>query len=157
MPIGVGQLVDYYRKVFDERFRDLPIINTALDVEAVGFRPLAEHELGVLITPWFMNLVLLPGTDRWERREQGSSCAIELPGGKVDFMVSHDEVLGTTLSAALFSSVADFAEQSLAREVAAETLRLLRSKAPQEAPEAGRRMSRRELFRRLGDIEGDEG
>ena len=153
---GVEQLVDYYRDVYDTRFRDLPIINTALDVEAVDFGRLDEHELGVLITPWFMNLVLLPGTDRWERSKQGSSCTIELPGGKVDFTVSHDEVLGTTLSAALFSSVADFPGQSLARDVAAETLRLLRSDAAEEQSVSGRKMSRRELLRRLGGGEGDE-
>ena len=153
MTVGIEELVDFYRKVYDERFRDLPIINAELEVEAVGFDRLAEHELGALITPWFMNLVLLPGTDRWEASPQGSVCQIELPGGKVDFTVSHDEVLGTTLSAALFSSVADFPDQSLAREVAAETLRLLRSSDRSDTRAAGRKMSRRELLLRLTDSE----
>ena len=153
MTVSVEQLVDFYRKVYDERFRDMPIINPQLEVEAVGFGRLEEHEFGALITPWFLNLVLLPGTDRWDARPQGSVCQIELPGGKVDFTVSHDDVLGTTLSAALFSSVADFPDQSLAREVATETLRLLRSADSSETDRARGKLSRRELFTRLGENE----
>ena len=117
MSVGVKRLVDYYQAVLEERFRGLPIVNTALQVEAVGFRGLAEHEFGVLITPWFINLVLLPGTGRWDDRPQGSVCTVELPGGKVDFTVSHDDAMGTTLSAAMFGTVAEFPDQATAREV----------------------------------------
>ena len=155
MGVGVERLVDFYRMVYEERFRGLPIVNPELDVEAVGFRKLAEHEFGVLITPWFMNLVLLPGTDRWEDRAQGSVCKIELPGGKVDFTVSHDVELGTTLSAALFGTVTDFPDQAMARDVATETLRLLFSKAQTGKDAGGVRMTRRELFGNLGGTGGE--
>ena len=155
MSVGVPELVDYYRKVYEERFRDLPIINPELDVEAVGFRKLAEHEFGTLITPWFINLVLLPGNDRWQDRAQGSTCNIELPGGKVDFTVSHDDELGTTLSAVLFSTVTDFPDQAMARDVAAETLRLLFSAEEASDPRDGRKLSRRQLLRNLGGLEGE--
>jgi [NiFe] hydrogenase assembly HybE family chaperone len=153
MRVRVDALLAYYRRVHEETFRGLPIANTALDVEAVYFRPLEEHQLGVLITPWFMNLFLLPGTDRWDDRPQGSACQIELPGGKVDFRVSHEQALGTILSAALFSTVADFPDQDIAREIARETLRLLfDGDAMQDEP--GRRVSRRALLRQLGGIDG---
>ena len=156
MRVSVDALLDFYRQVYEETFRDLPITNAALDVEAVGFRPLEEHRLGVLITPWFMNLFLLPGTERWDDQPQGSACQLELPGSKVEFRVSHEEDLGTILSAALFSTVADFPDQALAREVAQETLRLLFDSdgVPREE-EPGRRMSRRALLRRLGGMEGN--
>jgi len=154
MRVSIDALFDYYLAVYEKTFRDLPIVNKALAVEAVGFRQLEEHHLGVLITPWFMNLVLLPGTGRWDDRPQGSACTVELPGGKVDFHVSHEQTLGTILSAALFSTVADFPDQEIAREVARETLRLLfDSNAMPE--ESGRRMSRRALLRQFGGI--DEG
>jgi [NiFe] hydrogenase assembly HybE family chaperone len=153
MSTGVPQLVDYYRKVYEERFRGLPIINPDLDVEAVGFRRLDEHEFGALITPWFINLVLLPGTDRWQDRAQGSRCSIELPGGKVDFTVSHDEELGTTLSAAMFGTVTDFPDQALARDVAAETLRMLFSAEQASESATSKTMSRRQLLRNLGKPE----
>mgnify|MGYP001820168841 FL=1 len=156
MSANVERLVDYYQRVFEERFRNLPIVNDALSVEAVGFRSLAEHEFGALITPWFMNLFLLPGTDRWNERPQGSTCKIELPGAKVDFTVSHEAALRTTLSAALFGTVADFPDQDLAREVALETLRLLFSHKTGKTSNGEPTISRRQLLRRLGGVAGDE-
>jgi [NiFe] hydrogenase assembly HybE family chaperone len=156
MSAAVERLVDYYKTVYEERFRGLPIVNAALQVEAVGFRELAEHEFGALITPWFINLFLLPGTERWHDRPQGSVCTVELPGGKVDFTVSHDEVMGTTLSAAMFGTVTEFPDQAMAREVARETLRLLFSKERSGDDAEGNRISRRQLLRDLGGMGGEE-
>lgn len=150
MPTPVAALEAYYRKVYEERMRGLAVVNPALAVEAVGFRRLDEHEFGALITPWFINLFLLPGSDRWEGRSQGGRCTIDLPGGRIDFTIAHDEELGTTLSAALFGTVADFPDQALAREVAAETLRLLRQAEPVNRPadRAGTRPRPTRRFRR---------
>lgn len=156
MRVSVDDLVAYYQRVFEERFRDLPIVNDALSVEAVGFRELAEHLFGALITPWFINLYLLPGTDRWNERSQGSTCKVELPGAKVDFTVSHDSELGTTLSAALFGTVADFPDQAMARDVATETLRLLFSDNEAATGAGKKTISRRQLLRRLGGVAGEE-
>jgi [NiFe] hydrogenase assembly HybE family chaperone len=154
MPIPIAALEDYYRKVYDERMRGLAVVNPGLEVEAVGFRRLDEHELGALITPWFINLFLLPGSERWDEHAQGSTCTIDLPGGSVDFTIAHDEELGTTLSAALFSTVADFPDQALAREAAAETLRLLRRTEADGEDNKEPGMTRRELFGRLAGKEG---
>ena len=156
MRVGVAELVGRYRAVYRDRFGDLPIINSRLDVEAVGFRRLDEHALGALITPWFINLVLLPGTDRWQDRVQGSIAAVVLPGGTLDFTVSHDDKLGTILSAALFGTVADFPSQDMARDVARETLRLLFARAGEGGTERGKTMSRRQLLTRLGSVVGDQ-
>ncbi len=155
MSAGVERLVAYHREVLETRLAGLPILNPELEVEAVGFGKLAAHELGVLVTPWFINLVLLPGTDRWQDRAQGSRCNIELPGAKVDFTVSHDAELGTTLSAALFGTVTDFPDQAMAREVAAETLRLLLSEERAGDPGKQARVSRRQLLRSLGGLESE--
>lgn len=151
MRCSADSLVARYRQIHEERFRGLPIVNPALEVEAVGMRKLGAHEFGVLITPWFMNLVLLPASDRWDARPQGSVCAVELPGGRIEFTIGHDDVAGTLLSAALFSSVADFPDQGLARDIARETLRLLFSQASARPAGGGDRMTRRDLLRRLGD------
>lgn len=43
------------------RMRGLPIVNPALGVEALSFRRWAGEWLGVLITPWSLSLMLLPG------------------------------------------------------------------------------------------------
>ena len=154
MPVPVAVLEGYYRRVCDERMRGLPIVNPELEVEAVGFRVLDEHALGVRITPWFLNLFLLPGSERWDDSPQGSTCAIDLPGASIDFTIAHDEELGTTLSAALFSTVADFPDQALAREVAVETLRRLRQPTANDGEDNELGMTRRELFSRLAGKEG---
>jgi [NiFe] hydrogenase assembly HybE family chaperone len=135
--------------VYDPAAGD-PVYQIEPGTPAIGMRRLDEHEFGVLLTPWFMNLVLLPGSDRWDGRPQGSTCAIELPGGEVEFIVSHDGHLGTTLSAVLFRSVSDFPDQAMARAVAVETLRLLCSREAREEVGSGdARLNRRDLFRRF--------
>ena len=151
MDIGqsVAELVAHFRRAHSERMQGLPIVNPALEVAAVDFRGFEEHAVGALISPWFMNLVLLPGTQEWERVAQGDVATINLPGGEIDFNVSHDDRLGTYLTAALFSSVADFPDQDVAEAIAQEIICRL-FEPEQELPETeAQRYSRRELFTRL--------
>lgn len=46
-----GGLVRYFRDVAMPRMQGLPIVNPALQVEAVGFERIPDGVLGVLITP----------------------------------------------------------------------------------------------------------
>lgn len=134
--------------------RGLPIVNPELLVEAVGVRRLGDHKIFVLITPWFMNLVLLPGTDVWKRLEQGTSSEIDMPGETLQFTVCHDDVVGTFLTAALFGTVTDFPNQNTARCVAAEILQRLFSATgsarEQQSTVRKKRISRRELLTGAG-------
>jgi hypothetical protein len=125
MTIKVADLVARYQAIYEERMRDLPIVNPKLAVEAVGFDQWEEKDLGILITPWFMNLVLLPDSDRL-----------------VD-TVYQDEELGTYLAAVLFRTVADFPDQDVARAVAEEALAQILAEPP--AKETGN-VSRRGLL-----------
>ena len=60
------------------------MLNPALSVEAVGFRPWDEHWLGVLVTPWFMNLWLMPRVaSRMAADRRGREPALRLPGRRV--------------------------------------------------------------------------
>jgi len=145
MSISSGQLVDHFRRIHLERMQGLPFLNPALDIQAVGFRDLDDHRLGVLISPWFMNLVLLPGTDEWQDRDQGARIHILLPAEGIDFNVTHDETLGTYLTAVLFRTVSDFPDQDTAVAIAADIMVSL-FEAPE--PEPATRLSRRELFTR---------
>ena len=103
MTASAAQLVRHYQTILDDRMQGLPFVNDALEVAAVGFRDYDEHSIGVLISPWFMNLVLLPGTDEWSECEQGSIRRLELPGEAIEFNVCQDEELGTYLTAVLFT------------------------------------------------------
>ena len=123
----------------------LPIVNPALHVEAVGFGPFDEHEVGVLITPWFINLVLLLGSNIGERLQQGSKSTLRFPSGPVEFITAQDEVLGPYLTAVLFRSVAEFPDQDTAKEVAQEVMQELFKTARDKHA-----MSRRKLFTNVG-------
>lgn len=124
--IDSDTLASHFRRVAEERMQGLPIVNPSLEVEAVGFREFDEHRFGVLIAPWFMNMVLLPGNDAWSDRRQGDKTMLELPAEAYEFTVCRDEELpGPYLSAVLFRTVVDFPDQDTAREVAVDILERL--------------------------------
>lgn len=118
-------LVEHFENIYAAHVAGLPIDNPELVVEAVGETAFGDHKALVLITPWFMNLVLLPGTDEWDNAEQGQTCDIEMPGQTLQFTVSQDAAIGTYLSAVMFRTVSDFPDQDVAREVAEDILRRL--------------------------------
>jgi len=61
-----GRLEAAFREIHVGKMRGIPLLNEALGVRAVGFRAYDGHLLGVLVTPWFMNLILAPGAeDDW--------------------------------------------------------------------------------------------
>lgn len=143
MTIKVADLVARYQAIHEERMRDLPIVNPRLAVEAVGFEQWEDKDLGVLITPWFMNLVLLPDTGKLADLAQGERVECRFPSGPCELTVYRDEELGTYLAAVLFRTVADFPDQDVARAVAEEALAQLLA---EPAEKKGEKVSRRGLF-----------
>jgi [NiFe] hydrogenase assembly HybE family chaperone len=140
MRIRVDDLVARYETIYEERMRDLPIVNPRLAVEAVGFERWEDQDLGILITPWFMNLVLLPNSDRLVDFPQGERVECRFPSGPCELTVYHDEDLGSYLAAVLFRTVVDFPDQDVARAVAEEALaQLLAEPAEKETEKVSRR------------------
>lgn len=123
MSISIAQIEKRFRTIHKQRMQGLPFINTKLSVEAVGFRSWKKLELGVLITPWFMNLILLPNADT--DIEQGHKVNARFPSGNIELTTARDEELGLYLSAVLFSSVMQFPDQETAVDVATEVMREL--------------------------------
>lgn len=155
IPVDTDTLVGHFRKVARERMQGLPIVNPRLTVEAVDDRPLGDHAFCVLITPWFMNMIVLPGTSEWSRLPRGESVTVALPAADYEFTVCRDDELdGCYLSAVLFRSMTDFPDQTTARDVAAEVARQLFVTPPDD--DAGKRetgVTRRDLFAlRGGDV-----
>lgn len=150
MTASVAQLVEHYQQILSDRMQGLPFVNVALDVAAVGFREFDEHFVGVLITPWFMNLVLLPGSDDWSDQEQGSFSKVRMPGEEIEFNVCRDDVVGTYLTAVLFRTVSEFPDQDTAQKVAEDVVERLFTTVEKPAAKAVPRLSRREFFSRLG-------
>lgn len=105
------------------RMKDVPLLNPALRVEAVGLRRWEGRWLGVLITPWFMSLVLLPDAPAaWQHAALGKSVAYALPAGVFQFIGGHEPGLGEYQSCSLFSPVFEFADQDGARATALAAL-----------------------------------
>lgn len=112
------------------------MLNRSLQVQATGFMPgdascgESASLIGVLITPWFMNLVCLP------EEEQELGQAFLASGEKVlrkigrenfEFISAHEESVGAFESCSLFSPMYEFADQDAAVATATEVLFWLRN------------------------------
>ncbi|NHB77776.1 [NiFe]-hydrogenase assembly chaperone HybE [Rhodobacter calidifons] len=137
-------LVADFTKVFHSRMRDLPVVNQALHVQAVAFQPHEGGFLGILIAPWFMNLVFLPGADR-PALKAGTKEVLTFPSGDYEFMHASREMVGPYLACALFSPMGDFTSQMQAVEVArAAMVELFRPENRAETDRSAEIRARRE-------------
>jgi len=104
-----------YTTIQKERMADIPILNPRLQVRAVGFREWEGHRLGVLVTPWFMNILLLPGEDgEWSTLACGEKVTQRLPSGVYEFIVGEEVDLGHYQMCSLFSPMFEFEDQAAA-------------------------------------------
>lgn len=146
-----------FRRVRDERMRDVPILNPRVDVEAVGFRDWEGRWLGVLITPWFMNVLLLPRAGgAWVSIPPGGELTWRLPAGDYLFIGGLEPSVGEYQLCSLFSPVLQFEDHAAARATAEACLALLfepdAASQPPDRPletirdNAARPMSKREFL-----------
>lgn len=128
-----------FRRIHRERMADVPIINPALEVEAVGFTQHEGHWLGVLIAPWFMNLLRVPGPlEAWTSVRGESRHFRALPSGTYAFLGCEEPEVGEFQTCSLISPMGQFADQQSARETAQAVLAmLLAPPAPGSLPDIG--------------------
>lgn len=152
MASAVAALVAEFREIHNARMRDVPFANRALHVEAVGFQPWEGCFLGVLVTPWCMNLTLLPGDGMdWSGLRTGAKETIRFPSGEYEFLHAVRPGAGPYKGCSLFSPMEAFASQLQAGDVARAVLVALldpaggepRPEAAAPAPAAARAPSRR--------------
>ena len=134
------RLREVFSRIQAERMADVPLLNPALTVETVGFRLWQDSWLGVLITPWSMNLLALAGVTPFAPLGAHAVDSLTLPDGAVDFHGAFEPALGHYRQASLFSPMWQFASQAAARATAEEVMNLLFPATP--APD----LSRRRLF-----------
>jgi [NiFe] hydrogenase assembly HybE family chaperone len=114
----VERLTDDFNEVWHGKMRDVPLVNKALRVEAVGFRAYEGHILGVLVSPWFMNLVLLPDGQDWSHLTPGAKEIVGFPSGEYEFIHNVREMTGGYKACSLFSPMHEFTRQKDATDVA---------------------------------------
>jgi [NiFe] hydrogenase assembly HybE family chaperone len=130
----VADLAILFSTIARTRMTGVPVLNAALRVEAIGFERLATDDdaaadvgVGVLVTPWFMNLVRLPmrrddevdGVGRTERHALG--------GEVFEFIGAHEPAIGAYSACSLFSPMFEFRDQVAARTTALAVLTTLRA------------------------------
>ncbi len=112
-------LVADFTEVWHAKMRDVPLVNKLLHVQAVGFRLHEGRPLGVLVSPWFMNLILLPAEgEDWSALEAGAKEVIGFPSGEYEFLQNSREQTGGYKACSLFSPMGEFKTQAQAVEVA---------------------------------------
>jgi [NiFe] hydrogenase assembly HybE family chaperone len=149
---AISRLEATFSAIQRERMQDVPILNQALAVQAVGMRAWQGHWLGVLVTPWFINLVVLPADGPWRSTADRESVWYAFPSGRFEFIAGSEPGLGEYHACSLFSPVLEFVDHETARETARIALEslfdpsLLGEKPATRNPD-GPGMSRRDFLR----------
>jgi [NiFe] hydrogenase assembly HybE family chaperone len=141
----VERLETAFRAVEACRMADVPILNRSLCCEAVGLRLWQDHWCGVLVTPWFMNLMLLPAAESSETWPMGQTVRRDLPGGTFAFIAGEEAGLGPYLACSLFSPMFEFPDQQTAVATADAALTEIMAEAVTAVPPP-EALSRRKLF-----------
>ncbi|MBL8492834.1 MAG: [NiFe]-hydrogenase assembly chaperone HybE [Rhodocyclaceae bacterium] len=135
-----------FERIWHTRMADLPILNPDMEVDTVGWRAWQGEWLGVLVTPWSINLMLLPGEGgnvrplAVDERQTWS-----FPSGHYDFMGGNEEGIGHYQTCSLFSPVLQFETQADAVNTALAAIRALMEAEPD--PRAGSQAAAEQLER----------
>ena len=122
-PSPARALEERFRAILQQQMQGLPMVNPALVVEAVGLRPWHDHWLGILITPWFMNLWLMPRVaEKWQPIGERETRHYVFPAGVFEFIGGRDATLGDYQACSLFSPMFEFANPQGARDTALAAL-----------------------------------
>lgn len=138
-----GRISQCFEMIAAKRMAGIPILNAALRVEVVGLQRYGGDWLAILITPWFMNIMLLPVAG--ERLEQAEAAPVKTPGskematfpaGSFEMIHGFEASLGGYRMCSLFSPVLEFADQESAVAAAEAALdAILASEADDAAAE----------------------
>lgn len=121
----VAEITQAFRRIELDQMHGLPVCNGCLTTEIVGLTRFGHYWVGALITPWTLQLLLLPATAEAECLVEGDHRTLEFPQGPVVFMASENADLGVYLACSLMSPLHDFPSQEVIRQTAQEVMELL--------------------------------
>lgn len=110
----VNQLVAAFTRIGEEGMKDIGLYNHNLTVEAVGFRRWEDWVAGILVTPWFMNFVLLPTRPDQISGEVGTKLRLDMPRGEIVFNIGEVDEIGLYQASSLYSPMGRFDVQAIA-------------------------------------------
>lgn len=121
-----SRIVAVFAAIGTERMATLPICHPGLQVEAIGFRPYQGDWLGVLLTPWSLSLMTLPGSNGdFRALAKGTTQTWSFPSGRYDFIGNQEPTLGHYQLCSLMSPVLELTDQGVARLTARAVLEAL--------------------------------
>ncbi len=143
----VARLETVFRDIAATRMEGVPLLHAGLQVQAVDFAPEPEGDfaLGVLVTPWFMNLVRLPLAADAPVAAPGASALRSVGREQFPFIGADEPGFGAYEACSLFSPMFEFVDQQAALATAEAVLADLRrphepaADAAPALPDASRR------------------
>jgi len=135
-----------FERIWHTRMADVPILNPNMAVDTVGWRAWQGEWLGVLVTPWSINLMLVPGEGGKVRPlVMDERQTWVFPSGHYDFMGGSEDGIGHYQSCSLFSPVLQFETQADAVNTALAAIQALMEAEPD--PQAERQAATEQLER----------
>lgn len=123
-----------FGRIARERMAGLPLLNAALPVRAVDFGRWQGQWLGALLTPWFINLVLVPGhAEGWRSAAPEQRVFHRFGAGDFAFLGAREPEVGEFQTCSLISPVQQFADAATAITTARMALRMLHVEQPAAA------------------------
>ena len=117
-----------YQKVYQEKFKGLPICNDDIQIQAIDFQLWEGQWLGILVTPWFTNLLILRQEGQhWPEFKLGKHHQREItfPAGTIKFTPRFEPELGIYLCCSLVSPMTEVASNQQALQDAKNAMRQL--------------------------------
>jgi len=123
-PKRLGEIVEQtFARIHRENMQGIPILNSKIRVQTLGFQHYQERVVGVVITPWLMNMVLLPGEgEDWSELVLGHKRFHNFPAKKYKFMVNEIDGIGFCQTHSLHSPMNEFSSHEHAVSVAQDFL-----------------------------------
>jgi len=143
-------LAAHYQHVWQSRMSDLPFVNPALAVEVIGFARQQGDWIGVVVTPWFINLFLFSGGgELWGDIPAGERRYVNLPCGTLQFIADDDPDLGPYQYCPLIAPVSSVADMATARQAALDAMAaVMTPPAPPVVDAAPAEPAKRDVSRR---------
>ena len=113
----VERLANAYRRA-TLSMKGMPIYNPMVAVEAVGFREHEGRHAGVVVTPWFMNLTVIPSADEAAAWQAGGTVRLAYPSGQYDLLVGYVPDFGLVGTSPLFTAMTEFTDHEAAQVAA---------------------------------------
>lgn len=120
-----------FRRIQTERMAGVALLHAGLQVQALAFERWQGHWLGALVTPWFLNLVLVPGDDAgWRSAAEGQRVFHRFSAGDFAFLGNDEPEVGEFQTCSLCSPMHGFPDQSTACTTGRMAVRMLHVKQP---------------------------